>query len=120
MTMNYRGHVFQDDGDAVNGATVKLLEAGTSTVAATTTTNSDGLWYFNESDQGRYDVEVSSGGSKRYIRWDDQVSFKELDVRNNTGNTTPAVTFTNITNNNFILDNNNNSESIEGVDEIKR
>ena len=35
----------------------------------------------------------------RYIRWDDQISLKEVDVRNNTGNTTPAATFTNLTNN---------------------
>jgi cytoskeletal protein CcmA (bactofilin family) len=99
MAVNFRGYVFQDDGDAVNGATVQLLETGTTTVEASTTTDSDGLWSFSESDQDRYDVKITSGTSVRYIRWDDQVSFKELDVRNNTGNTTPAATFTNITNN---------------------
>ena len=99
MTVNFRGYVFQDDGDAVSGATVQLLETGTTTVEASTTTDSDGLWYFAESDQDRYDVKITSGTSVRYIRWDDQVSFKELDVRNNTGNTTPAATFSNITNN---------------------
>ena len=98
MTVNFRGYVFQDDGDAVSGATVKLLETGTATTEATTTTDSDGLWYFNEADQDRYDVEITEGNSVRYIRWDDQVSFKEVDVRNNTGATTPAATFTNLTN----------------------
>jgi len=99
MTVNFRGYLFQDDGDAVSGATVQLLETGTTTVEATTTTDSDGLWYVTESDQDRYDVKITSGTSVRYIRWDDQVSFKELDIRNNTGATTPAATFTNITNN---------------------
>jgi len=33
------------------------------------------------------------------MRWDDQISLKEIDIRNNTGNTTPAATFTNLTNN---------------------
>jgi len=99
MAINFRGYLFQDDGDAVSGATVQLLETGTTTVEASTTTDSDGLWYFNEGDQDRYDVKITSGTSIRYIRWDDQISVKELDVRNNTGNTTPAATFTNLTNN---------------------
>jgi len=99
MAVNFRGYLFQDDGDAVNGATVQLLETGTTTVEASTTTDSDGLWYFSESDQDRYDVKIASGTSVRYIRWDDQISLKEIDVRNNTGNTTPAATFTNLTNN---------------------
>ena len=76
MAVNFRGYVFQDDGDAVNGATVQLLETGTTTVEASTTTDSDGLWSFSESDQDRYDVKITSGTSVRYIRWDDQVSFK--------------------------------------------
>ena len=99
MAINFRGYLFQDDGDAVNGATVQLLETGTTTVEASTTTDSNGLWYFNEGDQDRYDVKITSGTSVRYIRWDDQISLKEIDIRNNTGNTTPAATFTNLINN---------------------
>ena len=99
MAINFRGYLFQDDGDAVNGATVQLLETGTTTVEASTTTDSNGLWYFNEGDQDKYDVKITSGTSVRYIRWDDQISLKEIDIRNNTGNTTPAATFTNLTNN---------------------
>ena len=99
MTVNFRGYVFNDAGSAINGATVALLETGTTTQEASTTTDSNGLWYFTESDQDRYDIKISSGSSVRYIRWDDQISLKEIDVRNNTGNTTPAATFTNITNN---------------------
>ena len=99
MAINFKGHVFQDDGDAVNGATVQLLEAGTTTVKDSTTSNSDGLWSFSESDVDKYDVKITSGTSVRYIRWDDWVSFQELDVRNNAANTTPAATFTNFTDN---------------------
>ena len=99
MAVNFRGYVFQDDGDPVSGATVALLETGTTTQEASTTTNSDGLWSFSESDQDRYDVKISSGTSVRYMRWDDQISLKEIDVRNNTANTTPAATLTNLTNN---------------------
>ena len=99
MAVNFRGYVFQDDGDPVSGATVALLETGTTTQEDSTTTDSDGLWSFSESDQDRYDVKISSGTSVRYMRWDDQISLKEIDVRNNTGNTTPAATLTNLTNN---------------------
>ena len=98
MTVNFRGYLFNDAGTAVSGATVALLETGTTTQEASTTTDSNGLWYFTESDQDRYDVKLSFGSSVRYIRWDDQISLKELDVRNNTGATTPAATFSNLTN----------------------
>jgi len=98
MTVNFRGYLFNDAGTAVNGATVALLETGTTTQEASTTTDSDGLWYFTESDQDRYDVKITSGSSVRYIRWDDQISLKEIDVRNNSAAGTPAATFTNLTN----------------------
>jgi hypothetical protein len=100
MTVNFAGHVYNDAGSAVSGASVKLLETGTTTQeGSTVTTDSNGAWAFTESDQDRYDVEITSGSSVRRIRWDDQISLKEIDVRNNTGATTPAVTFTNLTDN---------------------
>jgi hypothetical protein len=99
MTVNFAGHLYNDAGSAVNGASVKLLETGTTTQeGSTVTTDSAGAWAFTESDQDRYDVEITSGSSVRRIRWDDQISLKELDVRNNTGATTPAATLTNLTN----------------------
>jgi cytoskeletal protein CcmA (bactofilin family) len=98
MTVNFRGYLFKDNGEPLEGAPVHLLETGTTTVEATTTTDSTGLWYFTEADQDRYDIKITSGTSARYIRWDDQISLKEIDVRNNTGATTPAATFTNLTN----------------------
>ena len=74
--INFTGHLFQDDGDPVSGATVQLLETGTTTVEASTTTNSDGKWTFAEADQDRYDVKITSGTSVRYIRWDDEISVQ--------------------------------------------
>jgi len=98
MTVNFRGYVFNDAGTAVSGADVALLETSTATQESTTTTDSNGLWYFAEADQDRYDVEITSGSSVRRIRWDDQISLMEIDVRNNTAAGTPAGTFTNLTN----------------------
>jgi len=99
MTVNFRGYVFNDAGTAVSGASVKLLETGTTTQeGSTVTTDSNGLWNFAETDQDRYDVEITSGTSVRRIRWNDQISLMELDVRNNAAATTPAATFTNLTN----------------------
>ena len=99
MTVNFRGYVFNDAGTAVSGASVKLLETGTTTQeGSTVTTSSAGLWSFAEADQDRYDVEITSGTSVRRIRWDDQISLKEIDARNNTAAGTPAGTFTNLTN----------------------
>jgi hypothetical protein len=102
MTINFRGYVFDDAGNAVSGASVKLLDTGTTTQEGSTdTTDSNGLWNFDavsETD-APFDVEITKGSSVRRIRWDDQISLKEIDVRNNTGNTTPALTLTNLTNN---------------------
>ena len=98
MAVNFRGLLFDDSGNAIQGATVQLLEQD-GTQEASTTTDSDGLWYFSESDEDNYDVKITRGTQIRFIQWDNQVSLKELDVRNNTGNTTPAATFTNTTNN---------------------
>ena len=100
MTVNLRGYIFDDTGTGFSSASVKLLETGTtSQVGSTFTTSSDGLWYFSGVAESTYDVQITAGSSVRNIKWNDQISLKELDVRNNTGNTTPAATFTNLTNN---------------------
>ena len=99
MTVNFAGHLYNDAGTAISGASVKLLETGTTTQeGSTVTTDSAGAWAFTEADQDRYDVEITSGSSVRRIRWDDQISLKEIDVRNNSAAGTPAATFSNITN----------------------
>ena len=100
MTVNFGGNVYDDAGSAVSGASVKLLETGTTTQeGSTVTTDSAGRWDFSEADQDRYDVEITKGSSVRRIKWSDEISLQEIDVRNNTGATTPAATFTNLTNN---------------------
>jgi hypothetical protein len=98
MTINFGGNVYDDAGNAVSGASVKLLETGTTTQeGSTVTTNSDGRWDFSEADQDRYDVEITKGSSVRRIKWSDEISLQEIDIRNNTGAATPAATFSNIT-----------------------
>ena len=99
MAINFSGYLFNDAGAAVADATVKLLQVSDAATEATTTTDSNGYWAFSESDQDRYDVEITSGTSVRRIKWADEISVKEIDVRNSEGNTTPAATFTNITDN---------------------
>ena len=100
MTVNFQGYVFDDVGAAVSGADISLFTTGsTSSATATATTDSNGLWYFATAAENRYDIQIEKGSSKRRIRWDDQIQLKEIDVRNNTGNTTPALTAKNLTNN---------------------
>ena len=102
MTINFRGYIFDDAGNAVSGASVKLLDTGTATQeGSTVTSDSNGLWNFDDVSEADapFDVEITKGSSVRRIRWQDQISLKEIDVRNGTGNTTPAATFTNFTNN---------------------
>ena len=99
MAINFGGNIYDDAGNAVSGASVKLLETGTTTQeGSTVTSDSDGRWDFSEADQDRYDVEITKGSSVRRIKWSDEISLQEIDVRNNTGATTPAATFTNLTN----------------------
>ena len=102
MTVNFRGYLFNDAGIAVVGADVDLFDIGTTNPATGTTTDSsesDGLWKFDNVANGHYDVRITSNSSVRWIRGADQIQLKEIDVRNNTGNTTAAGTFTNYTNN---------------------
>ena len=98
MAINFRGYLYDDSGTAIQGATVQLLEQD-GDQEASTTTDSNGLWYFNEADQDTYDIKIIRGSSIRYIQWDDQISLKEIDVRNDSAATTPALTATNLTNN---------------------
>ena len=75
------GKIFQDDGDAVNGATVALLETGTSTQEASTTSDSNGAWSFTETSlDTTYDVKITSGSSVRYILWSDEITAKGVDT----------------------------------------
>ena len=98
MAINFQGYLYDDSGSAIQGATVQLLQESDGAEEDSTTTSAAGLWYFNESDQDRYDIKITRGSSIRYIQWDDQISLKEIDVRNDSAATTPALTATNLTN----------------------
>jgi hypothetical protein len=75
------GKVFTDAGSAVNGATVALLETGTSTEETSTTTNSSGEWSFTETSlDATYDVKITSGSSVRYILWSDEITVTGIDA----------------------------------------
>jgi len=75
------GKLFTDAGTAVNGATVALLETGTSTQEVSTTTDSNGAWSFTETSlDTTYDIKISSGSSVRYIMFSDEMTVKGLDT----------------------------------------
>ena len=99
MAIQFQGYVFQDDGDALNGATVQLLQVSDGAEEASTTSDSNGLWTFSEADDDRYDIKITSGSSVRYRKWADEMSVKAMDIRNNSANTEPALQVTNLTNN---------------------
>jgi hypothetical protein len=89
----FSGFLYDDGGDAVQDATVNLYERNsTSPSRADTTTNSAGYWSISHSTEGRFDVEITSGSSKRRIKYDDERQFTTLEVANlNIRN--PANTF---------------------------
>ena len=95
------GYVFKDDGTAVSGATVSVLQADTSTSVATGTTNSSGYYAITTTTENAnaYDVKIESGASVRYRRGKDRVQMMELDIRNNTANTQGGLLVANNTNN---------------------
>jgi len=99
MAIQFQGYAFQDDGDALQGATVQLLQVSDGAEEASTTTDSDGLWAFSEADEDRYDIKITSGSSVRFRKWADEMSVKAIDIRNNSANTEPALQVTNLTNN---------------------
>jgi len=81
--INVTGYVFKDDGDPLEGATVELLETGTTTVEATYSggTTAAGLWTFTETSlDTTYDVRTTSGTSKRLRMWADEITLKTVDV----------------------------------------
>ena len=83
--LSFAGFLYDDSGDAINGATINLYEKnGVSTSVANTTTNSSGYWTISHTpasgEAGEYDVQVTSGASKRRIKFDDAVQLSSLDT----------------------------------------
>lgn len=89
----FTGYLYDDTGAAVANATVNLYDRNTTTpVRATTTTDATGLWTISHATEGRFDVEIVSGTSKRRRKYDDQIQVDTIEVANlNIRN--PADTF---------------------------
>ena len=80
-TINFGGFVYDDSGDAVSGATVNLFDKNdTSTSRASTTTNSSGYWSIAHSTSGEFDIQITSGSSKRRIKFDDAIQLTSIDT----------------------------------------
>jgi len=83
MAIEFSGFLYDDAGDAVNGATVNLYDRNTtSSVRATTTTNSSGYFTISHATQGRFDIEVVNGSSKRRLKYDNEWQMETLEVNN--------------------------------------
>src|SRR3990167_8143816 len=79
----FQGYVLDDTGAAIVGATVNLYDRNTTTpVRATTTTDSTGLWTIAHATEGRFDVEIVNGSSKRRRKYDDHMQADPLEVAN--------------------------------------
>ena len=79
------GKLYSDAGGAIAGATVQLLETGTTTEEAEydagTGTGAAGQWTFTETSlDATYDVKITSGTSVRHILWSDEIALKGVDT----------------------------------------
>ncbi len=80
-TINFAGFVYDDAGDAVSGATINIYDKNSTTTSrATTTTNSSGYWAVAHTTSGEFDVQVTSGASKRRIKFDDAIQLASVDT----------------------------------------
>jgi len=82
-TINFKGFLYDDAGDAISGATINLYaKNSTTTSLASDTTDSNGAWDINYTTAGTagLDIQISSGDSKRRIKYDDKIHLAELDT----------------------------------------
>jgi hypothetical protein len=81
--IEFAGFLFDDAGDAVNGATVNIYDRNTITPSrANTTTNSSGYFTISHGTEGRFDIEFTSGSSKRRVKYDGAWQMQELELAN--------------------------------------
>ena len=83
--LTFAGFLYDDAGDAINGATINLYaKNATTTSLANTTTDSNGKWSISHTpasgEAGEYDVQVASGASKRRFKFDDAAQISSLDT----------------------------------------
>ena len=90
------GTVTDASGGVVAGAEVRINSVATGW-SASTTTNEDGNYAFNELVRGDYQVEVSSTGFKQFVRRGIQLSVGQqarVDVRLEVGSVAESVEVT--------------------------
>ena len=97
--INFAGFLYDDAGDAISGATINLYDKNSTTTSrANTTTNSSGYWSIAHTTNGEFDVQITSGSSKRRIKFDDKIHLSEVDtetlnIRGNEGQPAPMYWF---------------------------
>ena len=81
-TITFKGFVYDDAGAAISGATINLYDKNdVATSRASTTTNSSGYWTIAHTTNGEFDVQVTSGSSKRRIKFDDAIHLSSIDTQ---------------------------------------
>src|SRR3990167_5447627 len=79
----FQNYLFNDAGAAIVGATVDLLDIGTTTpVRATTTTDAAGLWTISHATEGRFDVRITNESSIRWHKYAAQLQMDTVEVAN--------------------------------------
>ena len=118
-----QGFLYNDAGEAIQGATVTALEAGTTTtIGSTDTTDSNGSWQFTSGLTGKnVDVKIQSGSSIRYLKHADHVQVEHMWVRSDTAAGTTPLRVENATNNasNLILELVGDNSTRADGDELK-
>lgn len=80
---NFASFLYDDTGAAVSGATVNLYDRNTVTPSrANTATDANGYWSISHATEGRFDIEITSGTSKRRIKYDDAYQGQEIETSN--------------------------------------
>ena len=72
MAIEFSGFLYNDAGVAVQNAVVHLYDRNTTTSRAETTTNGSGYFSISHATQGRFDIEITNGSSKRRLKYDNE------------------------------------------------
>jgi len=68
MSLILSDYAYDDQGNAIVGATVEAYVTGTGTPVSSTTTDSNGLWTIAGLPAGPYDVKIYKGTQVRWLR----------------------------------------------------
>ena len=77
----FAGFAYNNVGDAIVAADVYLYDRNTTTpIRAQTTTDANGYWTISHATEGRFDVEIVSGTTKRRRKYDDSVQLETIEA----------------------------------------